>query len=165
VKIRASKTEAPKVKAFYFGDELCSSAKPGQFIMVWIPGVDEIPLSFSSTDDKLSSVTVKEVGEATRALCKMDKGDTIGVRGPFGNHFEITGKEALVVGGCDNSSLRCVFLGVFCGILTRRSHLRAAKQNLSSIKRIPRVSACADLLQLVVRSFGKEHPVYDDRPR
>jgi dihydroorotate dehydrogenase electron transfer subunit len=44
-------------------------------------------------------VTVKEVGEATRALCKMDKGDTIGVRGPFGNHFEITGKEALVVGG------------------------------------------------------------------
>jgi dihydroorotate dehydrogenase electron transfer subunit len=99
LKIRASKTESPKVKTFYFGDELCSSAKPGQFVMVWIPGVDEIPLSLSSTEDKLSSVIVKEVGEATRALCKMDKGDTIGVRGPFGNHFEITGKEALVVGG------------------------------------------------------------------
>jgi dihydroorotate dehydrogenase electron transfer subunit len=99
VKIQRVQNEAPKVKTFFFDDELCSSAKPGQFVMVWIPGVDEIPLSLSSSWDKLSSVTVKEVGEATQALNKMKEGDLIGVRGPFGNHFKIHGKEALVVGG------------------------------------------------------------------
>ena len=99
VKIQKVQTETSKVKSFLFEDKLSSSAEPGQFVMAWIPGVDEIPLSLSSTHSKLSSVTVKEVGEATRALCKMKRGDMIGVRGPFGNHFKIVGREALVVGG------------------------------------------------------------------
>lgn len=100
VTIQRVKTENVRVKTFFFEDELCSSAKPGQFVMVWIPGVDEIPLSLSSTGaDKFSSVTVAEVGDATRALNKMKRGDVIGVRGPFGNHFKIFGKKALVIGG------------------------------------------------------------------
>jgi len=100
VKIQKVKTENPKVRTIFFEDELCSSAKAGQFVMVWIPSVDEIPLSLSSgCIDNLSSVTVAEVGEATRALHKMKQGDVIGLRGPFGNHFEIIGKEALVIGG------------------------------------------------------------------
>jgi len=99
VKIKRVKTEAPNVKTFFFKDELCSSAKPGQFVMIWIPGVDEIPLSLSSASDEFSSVTVKEVGEATRALNNMERDGIIGVRGPFGNHFKIVGKEVLIVGG------------------------------------------------------------------
>ena len=99
VKIHEVKTEAHKVKTIFFEDELSSSAKPGQFLMVWIPGVDEIPLSISSASDKLASVTVKEVGEATRALNRMRKGGLLGIRGPFGSHFKINGKNALVVGG------------------------------------------------------------------
>jgi len=99
VKIRSVKAEAPNVNTYFFEDELCSSAKPGQFVMAWVPGVDEIPLSLSSSHEKFSSVTVKEVGEATVALSNMSREDMIGVRGPFGNHFKIIGKEALVVGG------------------------------------------------------------------
>ena len=99
VKIQRVKTEAQNVKTIFFNDKLCASAEPGQFLMVWIPGIDEIPLSLSSASDELASVTVKEVGEATRALNKMEKGDLLGIRGPFGSYFRIMGKKALVVGG------------------------------------------------------------------
>ena len=99
VRIRDVRVEAPKVKTFLFDDELCSSAKPGQFVMVWVLGVDEIPLSLSSARDEFPSVTVKEVGEATSALNRMRSSDLIGVRGPFGNHFKIAGRKALVIAG------------------------------------------------------------------
>lgn len=100
VRILRIKLENPYIKTITFKDELCSSANPGQFIMVWIPGVDEIPLSISSVHpDGLTSVTVAEVGEATRALNNMRVNDLIGVRGPFGNQFEIYGKRALIIGG------------------------------------------------------------------
>ena len=42
VQIRA---ESPTVKTFILPDRLCAKAKPGQFLMLWIPGIDEIPLS------------------------------------------------------------------------------------------------------------------------
>ncbi len=100
VRILRIKPENPHVKTITFKDELCSSANPGQFIMVWIPGVDEIPLSISSVHpDGLASVTVAEVGEATKTLNSMRVNDLIGVRGPFGNQFEIYGKRALIAGG------------------------------------------------------------------
>lgn len=99
VKIHKVKTEARNVKTIFFEDKLSASAEPGQFLMVWIPGVDEIPLSVSSTLGKIASITVKEVGEATRALNRMKKGENLGIRGPFGSHFRVAGKNALVVGG------------------------------------------------------------------
>ncbi|MEM2970444.1 MAG: dihydroorotate dehydrogenase electron transfer subunit [Candidatus Bathyarchaeia archaeon] len=99
VSIQKVVAETELIKTLYFRDKLCASAKPGQFIMVWIPCVDEIPLSISSVNGSLVSVTVKEVGEATRALNRMSEGELIGVRGPFGTHFEVVGKTALVVGG------------------------------------------------------------------
>ncbi|RLI22633.1 dihydroorotate dehydrogenase electron transfer subunit, partial [Candidatus Bathyarchaeota archaeon] len=100
VKIEKVVDENPKVKTFYFRDKLCLEAKPGQFLMVWIPGVDEIPLSVSGVySDGLASVTVAKVGEATEAMHKLGQNDLIGVRGPFGNSFKISGKRALLIGG------------------------------------------------------------------
>jgi len=93
VEIGAVKPESPTVKSIFFKDTLCARAKPGQFVMVWIPGLDEIPLGLSSfqPESRVCSVTVAEVGEATEALNQRKAGDLIGVRGPFGNHFEIVG--------------------------------------------------------------------------
>ncbi|MFB0503515.1 MAG: dihydroorotate dehydrogenase electron transfer subunit [Candidatus Bathyarchaeia archaeon] len=101
VEVGAIKPESPTVKSIFFKDALCARAKPGQFVMVWIPGLDEIPLGLSSfnRESRVCSVTVAEVGEATEALNQRKAGDLIGVRGPFGNHFEIVGDEALVIGG------------------------------------------------------------------
>ena len=101
VEIQAVKYESHKAKSIFFKDELCAEAKAGQFLMVWVPGVDEIPISLSSISlgSGLTSVTVAEVGEATKALNQRNIGDLIGIRGPFGNNFEVIGKKALVVGG------------------------------------------------------------------
>jgi len=94
------KTESPIVKTFMFKDKTCSKAKPGQFLMLWIPKVDEIPLSVLDADeDGVVSVVVKNVGEATKALHKMKAGDIVGVRGPFGNSFSMAKGRVLMVGG------------------------------------------------------------------
>ena len=94
------KQENCDVKTFTFVDEVCRKAEPGQFVMVWIPGVDEIPMSLSAIKSEgLTSITVNEVGEASRALNQKKKGDQIGVRGPFGNGFIPAGGNVMIVGG------------------------------------------------------------------
>ncbi len=72
---------------------------PGEFLMVWIPGVDEIPMSVSSWTPPIAEITVKSVGEATRELSSFNKGDWIGVRGPFGSQFDISAEHPLLIGG------------------------------------------------------------------
>jgi len=67
--------------------------------MLWIPRVDEIPLSIMNVEGNQVSVTVKAVGEATRTLHKMKSGETVGLRGPFGNSFTETRGKVLMVGG------------------------------------------------------------------
>jgi dihydroorotate dehydrogenase electron transfer subunit len=103
VKIR---TESPSVKTYIMPDKLCLKAKPGQFLMLWIPGIDEIPLSIMDVSNGLVSVSVKQVGDATRHLHGMTEGATVGIRGPFGNSFtESRGKVLLVSGGTGTAPL------------------------------------------------------------
>jgi dihydroorotate dehydrogenase electron transfer subunit len=100
VKIQDVKKENSTVKTFTFRDKHCAEAKPGQFVMVWIPGVDEIPMSLSSVHtDGFSSITVAEVGGATKALHKKKVGEVLGVRGPYGNSFALTSGNVMIVGG------------------------------------------------------------------
>ena len=72
---------------------------PGQFLMVWIPGVDEIPMSVSLWDPPNIGITVLPIGDATTSLTSLHPGDWIGIRGPFGSSFNLESKRALVVGG------------------------------------------------------------------
>ena len=100
IKIETIVEESPKIKTVIFNDRLCAQAKPGQFVMIWLPGFDEIPMSISSTTAKGSaSVTVANVGEATRLLHRKEPGDVIGVRGPFGNNFDPVEGSLLLIGG------------------------------------------------------------------
>jgi len=99
-RILSVKTESPTVKTFTFKDKVCTRAKPGQFLMLWIPGVDEIPLSIlDAKEDSAVSVAVKKVGEATQALHNKKTGEIIGIRGPFGNSFTLKEGKILMVGG------------------------------------------------------------------
>jgi dihydroorotate dehydrogenase electron transfer subunit len=94
------RVESPTVKTFIFQDKQCARAKPGQFLMLWIPGVDEVPLSImDAREDGRVAVSVKAVGEATRALHQKRAGETVGVRGPFGNSLTVRGRKLLMVGG------------------------------------------------------------------
>jgi dihydroorotate dehydrogenase electron transfer subunit len=97
VRIIDAKRETATIKSLFFLDYESSKSKPGQFLMIWIPGIDEIPMSISSTNPP--RITVKRVGEATEKLNSLEKGDEIGIKGPFGNGFMITGQKVLVIGG------------------------------------------------------------------
>ncbi|MCW3996536.1 MAG: dihydroorotate dehydrogenase electron transfer subunit [Candidatus Bathyarchaeota archaeon] len=100
------RTESPTVKTFTFTDRLCGKAKPGQFVMLWLPGIDEIPLSIMDVNNGLVSVSVKAVGDATRHMHNMEAGTLVGVRGPFGNSFiESRGRVLLVGGGTGTAPL------------------------------------------------------------
>ena len=73
-------------------------AKPGQFIMVWAPDMDEIPLSLSSVDTE-KSITFKVIGKDTECLANKKAGDRLRVRGPYGNGYDLSAERILVVGG------------------------------------------------------------------
>ncbi|MEM2137009.1 MAG: dihydroorotate dehydrogenase electron transfer subunit [Candidatus Methanomethylicia archaeon] len=79
--------------------QIAERATPGQFIMVWIPGIDEIPMGLSYIGEEEISFTVHKVGEATSTLHKMKVNDHIGVRGPYGRGFEEKTGKLLIVGG------------------------------------------------------------------
>jgi len=85
--------ETPTITTLRFDIE--PVAIPGQFFMVWIHGVDEIPMALSHPD----GITVLRVGEASTALSRMRTGDSIGIRGPFGNGFELTGQQIMIIAG------------------------------------------------------------------
>jgi dihydroorotate dehydrogenase electron transfer subunit len=96
-KIIESKIEAKNTKTIKFN--FSGKIEPGQFFMIWIPNVDEIPMSASFIDKKIKGITFRKIGDATNALFNLKKGDRIGVRGPYGNGFLINGKKILFVGG------------------------------------------------------------------
>ena len=101
IKILESQNENNDVKTFKF--KYNENVSPGQFFMIWIPGVDEIPMSLSNCDNNGNwSITVKNVGECTDAMYNLNIGDYIGVRGPLGNHFKIPEKNIkniILIGG------------------------------------------------------------------
>jgi dihydroorotate dehydrogenase electron transfer subunit len=78
--------ETPTITTLRTDIEL--EAAPGQFVMVWVRGLDEVPMALSHQ----GSITVQNVGEATEALSRLDVGDSIGIRGPFGNGFKVKGE-------------------------------------------------------------------------
>jgi dihydroorotate dehydrogenase electron transfer subunit len=99
VRISRIQQETPLIKSFSFQmDKIGETADPGQFLMVWIPKMDEIPISISEVEPEIT-ITVKKVGDATEAIHNMQKGDRIGVRGPYGRWFSLRGYYPLIVGG------------------------------------------------------------------
>ena len=100
IRVLEAVRETPTTTTIYFVDELCASAAPGQFVMLYVPGLEEVPMSLSTIGrDGLVSVTVKAVGETTEALQDVGPGDELGIRGPFGRGFRMEGRRPLIVGG------------------------------------------------------------------
>jgi len=87
------KKETPSVRSFFFDRSF--SFEPGQFVMVWVPGIDEIPMALSSAN----SITVQKAGDATEAMFALEVGASLGIRGPFGNGFTRGEKMLAIAGG------------------------------------------------------------------
>jgi NAD(P)H-flavin reductase len=78
--------------------------QPGQFSMLWVFGVGELPISISGdpTERDRLVYTVRSVGQATQTLVSRDVGEAVGVRGPFGTGWPVEkaqGQDVLVIAG------------------------------------------------------------------
>lgn len=89
---------------------------PGQFSMLSVPGVGEVPISISGDPAMAGYLeyTVRAVGAVTDALVALGRGDVLGVRGPYGVGWPVAGAEGgdlvIVAGGIGLAPLRPVVL-------------------------------------------------------
>lgn len=78
--------------------------RPGQFVMLSVPGTGEAPISISSSPSRggVLELCVRRVGRVTNALYRMKTNEVVGIRGPYGNGFpvqDIIGNDVLFVAG------------------------------------------------------------------
>ncbi|MCB0035546.1 MAG: hypothetical protein KDE51_16050, partial [Anaerolineales bacterium] len=77
----------------------------GQFNMLYVFGVGEIPISISGDPDQNDGVlihTTRAVGTVTKGMSKLQQGDVLGVRGPFGEAWPVEaaeGQDVVIVAG------------------------------------------------------------------
>ncbi len=91
---------------------------PGQFNMLYVMGVGEIPVSMSGDPDDGGLVhTVRAVGPVSEALAGLKRGDTLGVRGPYGSAWPLeqaAGKDVVIMaGGIGLAPLRPLLYRIF----------------------------------------------------
>jgi NAD(P)H-flavin reductase len=86
--------------------------QPGQFNMIYVPGVGEAAISISSDPDQPEAIahTIRVVGSVTRAIERVGAGAVVGLRGPFGRGWPIDrldgGDVVMVAGGIGLAPLR-----------------------------------------------------------
>jgi NAD(P)H-flavin reductase len=89
---------------------------PGQFNMLYAFGVGEIPVSVSGDPDEPARLlhTVRAMGAVSAALCKLKRGEVVGVRGPFGTGWPVEagrgGDLVFMAGGIGLAPLRPAFV-------------------------------------------------------
>jgi len=114
---------------------------PGQYNMLYAPGVGEVPISISGRPDLPREIvhTIREVGPVTRALGRLRRGDALGLRGPFGTAWPVDLSE-----GCD-----MVFIAGGIGLAPLRPaiyHVLAHRERYGRITLLFGARAPEDLL-------------------
>jgi len=97
-------TESEKLFELHLLDGRVLDHKPGQFVELSIMGIGEAPISVSSPPGRRESfeLAIRRIGNVTAAAHRLNVGDKVGIRGPFGTCFpveETRGKDLLVVAG------------------------------------------------------------------
>ncbi len=105
--------------------DLAGACEPGQFCMLWVPGVGESAISLSGIGaDGTVDHTVKRVGAVTAALCEARIGDVVGLRGPFGWGWDLTtpglDDRVVVAGGIGLAPLRSLIRHLLGGAAAAR---------------------------------------------
>lgn len=105
-RIRGRRRDGADVWTLDLRDESGSDPhfQPGQFNMLTVFGVGEIPVSVSGDPGRTGRLvhTVRAVGAVSRALAALRCGDVVGLRGPFGSAWpiaEAAGRDVVVVAG------------------------------------------------------------------
>ncbi len=97
VKIAKIREEFPGNKTLFMDEEM--DFEPGQFAMVWLPGIDEKPVALVPWEKKYA-INIEGKGNATKKMLELKVGEKLGIRGPYGKPFTVrTGKKAVIVAG------------------------------------------------------------------
>lgn len=96
--------ETQNIKTFRLKPKSDIGFRAGQFMELTVPGVGEAPFTPSSNHNKkdILEFTIMSAGRVTKILHQMKKGDTVGVRGPYGTDYPLgtfKSKEVFIVGG------------------------------------------------------------------
>ncbi|MEP9410212.1 MAG: dihydroorotate dehydrogenase electron transfer subunit [Candidatus Brocadia sp.] len=141
VKICDTVEESPGVKTFFFKWNV--DFVPGQFIMVWIPLIDEKPFAISYIQKDIVGISVLKRGVFTQALHNKKTGDIIGIRGPYGKGFDLqTDLNACVVGG----GIGMASLAILADRLRGATIIQGARTSSELIyqKRFPGMKLCTE---------------------
>jgi len=98
-------TDLEKVFTLKLPDGISLGHRPGQFVEVSSLGIGEAPISISSSPSRSNSsfeICVRKVGDVTGAFHRLEVGDSVGIRGPYGRGFpyeKFRGKDILFAPG------------------------------------------------------------------
>jgi NAD(P)H-flavin reductase len=110
--------ETPAIRTFLLKPEQEVPFLAGQFVELTVPGFGEAPFTPSSSHFERETIemTIMKVGRATTALFELKAGDSVGIRGPYGQRYPLEkfeGKDIyLVGGGVGLAPLRALFLSL-----------------------------------------------------
>jgi dihydroorotate dehydrogenase electron transfer subunit len=119
VKITRIFDDTRTVRTFIL-DASLPEAKAGQFVMLWLPNVDEKPISIAAPDPL--TLTIARVGPFSIALHQCSPGDLLGWRGPFGRPFVLDRERPAILVGGGYGSAPLHFLATqarACGLSTK----------------------------------------------
>ncbi len=104
VKIAKVREEFPGNKTFFMQEQM--AFYPGQFVMAWLPGIDEKPIALIPWGKKYA-LNIEGKGIATKKMLLLKAGGKIGIRGPYGRPFTSRGvkKAAILAGGIGIDSI------------------------------------------------------------
>jgi len=108
--------ESSTIKSFVVVLEETFEFKAGQFVELTLPGIGEAPFALSSSpsETKKIEITIMKAGHMTALLHDCEKGQKIGIRGPYGNGYPIDdfiGRDIYIIGeGIGIGTIRSLFL-------------------------------------------------------
>lgn len=151
--ITGIKDETPDIKTFKirFKDksiEVSFNYKPGQFVEFSVFNEGEAPFCISNSPSRNSGIecSVKRMGKVTQALHELDIGDTVGIRGPYGNGFPLQ----------DLKDKNLLFVAGGIGLAPLRSLINYCLDNRDDFKSITIVNGARTSKDLVYKSEYKE---------
>ncbi len=99
-------------KEYTFRMEFTGECRPGQFFEVSVPKFGEAPISISGIGENFVDLTIRRVGVVTNEVFEKYKGQSLLMRGPYGNGFDVSlyteGETIVVAGGTGVSPVRGV---------------------------------------------------------
>jgi NAD(P)H-flavin reductase len=118
MRIASAVRELPDVFTFAFEVGAGFAFRPGQFNMLYVHGVGEVPISISGDPAEPSQLvhTIRAVGSVTRVMDRLGPGAMLGVRGPYGSAWPVEAAEGrdvvFIAGGLGLAPLRPAILHV-----------------------------------------------------